>query len=129
MSEDANITALEEKVRKIKNKIRFLKIIRGLMIFFIFVWFILLVIFSFSLGGVGLKEYQFMIFWIAVVPWIFVVPGRLLTYMIKKLKKQEDDSKKRLQTLLYPTPNCPNCMKPLPEGSDFCSYCGNKRTP
>jgi hypothetical protein len=129
MSEDANITALDEKDRKIKNKIRFLEIIRGLIIFFFIVWAIFFALFSLSTGGAGAKVFLFVVLSWAIVPWIFVVPGRLITYLIKKLKKQEAELKKRLLAFLHPTSNCANCGKPLVEGNTFCSYCGNKRTP
>jgi hypothetical protein len=127
VSEDANIKALGEKVRISKNKLHFLEFFVKLLILLFVVWGILTALVSFYLVGVGGMGLIVGLLNIFFGPLIFIGLVKLVVYKMKKLEQQEDESKKRLLTLLYPAPNCYHCGKPLIEGNKFCTYCGNTR--
>jgi hypothetical protein len=121
VSEDTNITALGEEIKKVKKKIRF-GVVIGIFLLCIGLFSAFLIVVNASLYGPNLLGFYLFAPFIVIV--IVTLP---INRKMRKWRQHEAELKKRLLASLHPTPNCANCGKPLVEGNTFCSYCGNKR--
>jgi len=135
VSEEANIKALGEKVKKIKTKINRTKtLVKYLVVGYLILMVFLVVLLAASMsalqsGGHRDAEFFLILLSLPVASLCFVGLAKGIGQQTQEWTEEEDALKKKLLTLLYPTPNCNHCGKPLTEGNKFCTYCGNTRYP